>query len=338
MTWKPTPGMSARQIEKELKRQEVEFEKQCKAGFDVSNKQTFAAYAEYVLELKERNGVKHRTINRYKELLQRINVAIGHIRIGDIKPQHLNEFYKMLGGEGVRKDGGRATPKVPLAAMFKGKNFTHAKLAELSGVSTSTISAVGQGKAISLNSATALSKALDVSMSKLFAVKEGDRTLSNKTIVEHHRLIHTILAQAEKEMLIMFNPAAKATTPKVEKKEANFFEIEEIERIRDCLEDEPLKWKVAVHLLLITGGRRGEIMGIKWKSVDWLKNQICVYNNLLYSKERGIYSDTPKTDESRRYVSLPLETMELLKIFRAWHDNQAKLCGDKWQHTDYLFV
>jgi RNA polymerase-binding transcription factor DksA len=119
MTWKLTLDMSARQIEKELKRQEVEFEKQCKAGFDVSNKQMFAAYADYVLELKEQQRVKHRTINRYKELLVRINTAIGHIKIGDIKPQHLNEFYKMLGGAGVRKGGGKATPKVPLVATFE---------------------------------------------------------------------------------------------------------------------------------------------------------------------------------------------------------------------------
>ena len=38
--------------------------------------------------------------------------------------------------------------------------------------------------------------------------------LATKTIIEHHRLISSILAQAEKELLIPYNPAEKATPPK----------------------------------------------------------------------------------------------------------------------------
>lgn len=37
--------------------------------------------------------------------------------------------------------------------------------------------------------------------------------LSAKTIVEHHRVISTILAQAVKEQLIPFNTAERATPP-----------------------------------------------------------------------------------------------------------------------------
>jgi integrase len=338
MTWKVPEKMTAKQIEKELKRQELEFEKKCKAGFDVTNKQTFAAYAEYVLSLKEREGVKHRTLCRYRELLERINVAIGHIKIVDITPQHCDEFYEMLGGDDVRKDGGKATPKKPLADVYKLKKLTHAKLAEMSGVSTTTISTAGQGKTVTLKVAEALSVALGVSVGKLFTIEHDTRTLSNKTIVEHHRLIHTILAQAEKKMLIMFNPASKATPPKVDKKEANYFEVDDVVRIRDCLELIPLKWKVVIHLLLITGARRGEIAGLRWQCIDWTNNRISIRDSASYSKERGIYTDGTKTDESRRLVSLPPETMELLKEYRVWYDEQAELNGSLWQNSGFVFV
>jgi len=97
MTWKPSPNMTAKQIEKELDRQAHLFEEQCKTGYIQDNKQTFAQYAEYVLALKERTGTKHKTIVLYRDLLKRINEGIGHFKLTDIKPQHLNNLYEQLG-------------------------------------------------------------------------------------------------------------------------------------------------------------------------------------------------------------------------------------------------
>ena len=60
--------------------------------------------------------------------------------------------------------------------------------------------------------------------------------LSAKTILEHHRLISTVLDQAEKEGLVPFNVAAKATLPKVTRKEVNYFQPEQVAAIRDALD------------------------------------------------------------------------------------------------------
>lgn len=54
-------------------------------------------------------------------------------------------------------------------------------------------------------------------------------------------------------MLVPYNAAAKATPPKTTAKEVNYFQVEDVIRIREALECEPLKWKVITHLLLITG-------------------------------------------------------------------------------------
>ena len=102
MTYKPAPNMTAKQIEKELNRQATLFEEKCKTGFVLDNKQTFSEYAQYVIELKERTGVKYKTIQSYKYLLERTNKAIGHIKLCDLRPQYLNKFYDMLSKEGVR--------------------------------------------------------------------------------------------------------------------------------------------------------------------------------------------------------------------------------------------
>ena len=85
-SYKPDKGMTAKQIEKALNRFAVKFEEQCKKGYNLDNRQTFAEYAEYVIQLKERSGVKHNTIYSYRKLAERVNQGIGHFKLNDIRP------------------------------------------------------------------------------------------------------------------------------------------------------------------------------------------------------------------------------------------------------------
>lgn len=162
--------------------------------------------------------------------------------------------------------------------------------------------------------------------------------LSAKTIVEHHRLISTVLTQAVKEGLIPYNVAERATLPRVEQKEVNYFQPEQIEAIRDALETEPFKWKLLVHLLLVTGARRGEVLGLKWDKVDFQHNQIYICNNILYTTDRGVYEDTPKTQKSIRYISLPQETMRLFKQYQRIQAEQRLSMGSYWIDRNFIFT
>ena len=94
MTWKPSVGMTPKQTEKAVQRAAADFERSIEQGFALDNRQTFAEYADYVLDLKQRTGTKLRTIERYKDMMARINQAIGHIKLADLRPQHLNSFFK----------------------------------------------------------------------------------------------------------------------------------------------------------------------------------------------------------------------------------------------------
>ena len=53
-TWKPDRPMTARQMEKEVQRVALEFEREITQGFQADNRQTFEQYAQYVIGLKER--------------------------------------------------------------------------------------------------------------------------------------------------------------------------------------------------------------------------------------------------------------------------------------------
>ena len=84
-----------------------------------------------------------------------------------------------------------------------------------------------------------------------------------------HRINCARLAKAEKEMLVQYNAASKADPPKVNFKEPEILEPEEVADLLDALETEPLKWRLFVELLLVTSGRRGEVGAIKWKKIDF---------------------------------------------------------------------
>lgn len=126
-------------------------------------------------------------------------------------------------------------------------------------------------------------------------------TLSNCTIRRYHRFISIVLSQAVKEGLIPMNVAARAEPPKVEKHEPNYLQPTTIPLMLGALEREPLKWRMLVHLMLVTGARRGEILGLKWENVDFDNSRIYICRSISYTPDRGVYESTPKTASSKRY-------------------------------------
>ena len=336
-TWVPPVGMSEKRAEKEALRLAVQFEEEIAQGFQLDNRQTFTEYANYVIALKEANGAKHNTIRAYLHALVRTSAAIGNLKLTDIRPQHLNNFYRALQAPDAYTSEAKAYGKGNLRGKLKSAGLSQESLAERAGVSHTTVTLARRGEAITLQKAQAIAAALNERTEDLFQVTKVQKPLSNKTILEYHRFIHTVLDQAEKEMLVPYNAAAKASPPSVTHKQPNYFQPEQIYAILDALEDEPIKWKTFTHLLIVTGCRRGEIAGLQWGKVDFDKARITIDTNLLYSKERGVYATTTKTG-TRRFINLPAESMELLRKYRRWQTELRLMSGDRWIDTGYIFT
>ena len=335
--YRPEPGMTERQIQKAVQRAATDFERAIEQGYSLDNKQSFAEYAEYVLSLKERTGVRATTLDRYRDLLVRINAAIGHLKLADIRPQHLNSFYKNLAEPGLRTGGGSATVKIDLAKWLKENKKSRASIAEAAGISAATVGVAVKGEPIRDDKAEAIAAAMGKKVAEVFKVEKNTDPLSDKTILEHHRLISTILTQAEKEMLVPYNAAAKATPPRTEKKDPNYFQPETIGAILSALDTEPLKWRLITHLMIVTGCRRGEIMGLQWEKVDFENNHVKIDKALVSSKSKGTYLGNTKTSDIR-YLNLPAETMNLLRLHKRDQLRLQLANGDRWQHTGFVFT
>ena len=112
MTWRPKPGMTEKQIEKELNRQAVLFDEKCSAQgigggnvkFETFSKQWFKEYAE--------PNLRPRTIDRLHQQEPRVYEAIGHIRLDRLTARHIQGFVHSLGEDGLNKNtGGKLSPK-----------------------------------------------------------------------------------------------------------------------------------------------------------------------------------------------------------------------------------
>lgn len=85
-TWKPEKPMTARQMEKEVQRVALEFEREIELGYRPDDRQTFEQYARYVIESKERRGRAGNTIATYWGHLQKVSPFIGHMKLSEIRP------------------------------------------------------------------------------------------------------------------------------------------------------------------------------------------------------------------------------------------------------------
>lgn len=337
-TYEVSPNQKEDAARKKAEAYAAQFERDCKNGIATDTRLRFEEYAEYVIKLKENNNqLKHTTVVRYKELAKRIYEEIGHIKLRDLRADHLNSFYVKLGENGTKKTIEKAVSRVDLPNILKEKKISRMKIAADTGLAPSTVNAAVRGESVTSETAKRICETLNIKYEKTFLAVIKSESLSAKTILEHHRFISSVLEQAVKEGLVPLNVASKAILPKAEKKKVNYFQPAQVAAIRDALESVPLKWKTLVHVFLVSGARRGEVLGLKWSAVDFFNGRIHIENNLLYTPDRGVYEDTPKTEESIRWVKLPSDTMKLLMTWKTKQNEEKETKGEYYQDNDFVF-
>lgn len=339
-TWKPDRPMTAKQAEKEAKRVAYEFERSIEQGFQADNRQTFAEYARYVIQLQEQKGVALSTLDNYEFAMERIVPAFGHMKLRDIKPQTLNNFYRSLMQPGVLKYQGTAIAKVDLKKLLADRGMYQRGengLDRASGVCHTTVEKACNGRPIRADKAECIANALGEKVDTLFTIKDREGRLSASAIRIHHGLISVVFAQAEREMLISFNPAERATPPPTENHDPVYLQPDELGKLLDAVEAAPIKWRTITYFLAVTGCRIGEALGVKWEKVDLEDGTVKIDTSMNYLPKVGTYEGPTKTRKSR-YVTLPAEMITRLKQYRAWQSERRLLLGGQWVDTGLVFT
>ena len=263
--------MTAKQAEKEVRRQAMLFEEKCLKGQVTANVK-FEAFAEQWFEEYAKLNLRNTSYEKMKQLPKRVYPAIGHLRIDKITGRHIQQFINDL--------------------ALNGKNLKNGK------------------------------------------------PLSRKTVIHHLNFISDVFSYAIQLNMLNDNPCRNVTIPKGEKKEKQIYTLEEIAQIFELLDDEniPTKYRVFIKLAVYSGFRRGELLGLEWKDINWENNLISVRRTSNYTVEQGTYTDTTKTKMSQRTLKFPNYVMELLRELKAEQETEAQKLGNQWTDTDRLFV
>lgn len=105
-TWKPTTGMTERQIEKEVARQAIMFEEYCKKGIVTVNVK-FKEFAEKWLNDFARVNLKKTTFQRMKNTTIRVYAAFGHLRVDSITRGQIQAFVDDMAKNGKNMKTGK---------------------------------------------------------------------------------------------------------------------------------------------------------------------------------------------------------------------------------------
>lgn len=143
---------------------------------------------------------------------------------------------------------------------------------------------------------------------------------AQSTCVKVYTVLHSLFKMAYLSDMVPKNPMDKVERPRPRKDEVKAdgpaaYTPAEVQQLIDCLEGEPLKWQVFIHLLMDTGVRRGECCGLRWKDIDFTTGAITIAGNLCYTPQKGVYLDTPKNGHTRTVYAGP-QTVALLRQLR----------------------
>ena len=97
MTWRPDDGMTERQIQKELNKVVVHFEEDIKKGISKrDNKMKLQELCDIYLEIQQKT-LSPNTWNSYQKVIKNYIIpALGHLKLVDITPLHIQKFVNAL--------------------------------------------------------------------------------------------------------------------------------------------------------------------------------------------------------------------------------------------------
>lgn len=142
--------------------------------------------------------------------------------------------------------------------------------------------------------------------------KRKRRKLSPKSVHNCHGILYAIMQAAVKERLIRSNPCVSSNLPKRVHREMRFLTEPEIGRLLVAL---PEHWRPLVLLLVATGLRWGEAVGLQVGQVDLLAKvpvlRVIRAMHELPGTAEIVFTE-PKTERSRRSVTFTKKVADAL--------------------------
>jgi len=162
--------------------------------------------------------------------------------------------------------------------------------------------------------------------------------LSPKSVRHYLSYISDIYEYAIRMGAVSDNPCRNVIPPKLKSVEKQIYSQEELALLLTKMEDSPIKYRVFFLLAAYSGLRRGEMLGLEWKDIDFDSGVINVHRTSSYTSEKGIHTAETKTKNSRRALKISSFIIGMLLELKAEQESDAVKYGSLWVETDRLFT
>ena len=158
--------------------------------------------------------------------------------------------------------------------------------------------------------------------------KRNFKKLSAKSIVYVHRVISKALEDAFMDEVISKNPAKSVAPPKLQKHEAEFLDTKQIKEMLEAFKDDEMF--IPIYLSVVLGLRRGEVLGLRWKNIDFENKRIRICEEYTMYGGKPIFMDGVKTEGSSRDIIVTDRIVEILKGHRIAQKKNKLAQGKKY--------
>lgn len=159
------------------------------------------------------------------------------------------------------------------------------------------------------------------------------RGIGTRTIEHTHTVLHGFLKHAHRLGLVAQNWTEMVEVPRRTKREMQVWDENQVNLFLQYVKSD-----LFYRLAFSTGMRRGEILGLQWKDVDWATSMIKVSRQVYSPEGGGFIFQTPKTDRGTRGIRLGSGLMDALR--HQYSDTiplMRAIAGAAWQEYDLIF-
>lgn len=159
--------------------------------------------------------------------------------------------------------------------------------------------------------------------------------LSKRTVHALHSVMHAMLKKAHRWELVARNVTELVDAPGERQKEARFWDDEQAARFLGSVEGHRLfaLWALAI----LTGLRQGELLALRWKDIDLDGRALRVRWAVKRTKDKARRVGLPKSENSRRVISLDEFAASLLRAHKARQNEERLRYGAEYEQNDLVF-
>ncbi len=301
-TFRPDPTKSEKKNLKALNEFTVDFERKCKNGTIGDSNTTFKDFSISWMKAYAENELEKTTIATYKGLLDKIILPrIGHMKLQSIRPLTIQQFVNDLRSSTYSYNNGSRTGTYSEECIRNSK-----------AVISSILSTAWENGMIDSNPCLVRTR----------------KSRNKKELERQNKKLHCFtIDEAALFLDVIRKPIPIKAAGSIQKRNGKLVEIKP--HLQGTMAVS-LQLQTLYTLALYSGCRRGELLGLTWKNVDFDNSCIIINQSLAYTPQDGAFIKNPKSNSGFRDIDLPPSVMNMLLSLKEEMKQRMRGMGTAW--------